>query len=334
MSENRISLEYEAVRTGAAIGEIAPRAQLAVSGRDRAAYLQGLLTNDIQALTPGTGCYAAWLTPQGRMITDLHVLESGDMILLDVPAELGDATLQRLDQFLFSEDVQLGSLAAALRAVWLHGPAAPDILDRVLSDSPGVAAWAEYANARLTFAGAPVVVARISQLGVPGYVAYLAPDQAPAFITALRAAGAIDAGADAIEAARVEAGYPVFGIDMTDDTIPLEAQIEDRAVSFTKGCYVGQEVVIRVLHRGGGRVARKLVGLRVDGNVPARGARLLSGTRDIGFVTSAAASPHLGAVALGYVHRDFVEPGTAVAVQTAAGSEPAVVTTRPMPSAV
>src|SRR5689334_14134928 len=104
MSGNRISLpEYTALREGAGIGAISARAQVAVAGKDRGSFLQGLLTNDIPALTPGTGCYSAWLTPQGRMITDLHVLEAGDMILLDVPAELADAIVQKLDQFLFSE---------------------------------------------------------------------------------------------------------------------------------------------------------------------------------------------------------------------------------------
>ena len=88
---------------------------------------------------------------------------------------------------------------------------------------------------------------------------------------------------EALEAARIEAGYPIFGVDMTDDTIPLEAGIEDRAISMTKGCYVGQEVIIRVLHRGHGRVARKLVALRIDGLVPERGARLFAADRDVGF---------------------------------------------------
>src|ERR1044072_7728811 len=113
---------YRIVREGSAVGSIRPRGQIAVAGRDRATYLQGLLTNDIQALTPGTGCYAAWLTPQGRMLTDMHVLQSDSMILLDVPAAQAEATLQRLDQFLFSDDVRLGSMAATLTSVWLHGP--------------------------------------------------------------------------------------------------------------------------------------------------------------------------------------------------------------------
>ena len=105
---------YRAIQEHAAIGAVAPRLQIAVAGQDRAAYLQGLLTNDIQALTPGTGCYSTWLSPQGRMHTDMHVLESGGMILLDVPAETLDATIQRLEQFIFTEDVRVGSLAASL----------------------------------------------------------------------------------------------------------------------------------------------------------------------------------------------------------------------------
>ena len=322
------------LREGAAIGEVSPRAQIAVAGRDRAAYLQGLLTNDIQALTPGTGCYAAWLTPQGRMVTDVHVLESGDMILLDVPAELVDAIVARLDQFLFSEDVRLASLSGSLCGVWIHGPRAAATLSGAISGAAALDTWSEYQHARLEFAGSPVVVARISQLGVPGFCAYIAPEHRDGFVQALVANGAAVIGQDAIDAQRIEAGYPVFGVDMTDDTIPLEAGIESRAISFTKGCYVGQEIVIRVLHRGGGRVARKLVGLRVEGGGPQRGARIVSGDRDIGFVTSVATSPTLGAIGLGYVHRDFTASGTVVGIAGSSGNQRAVVTERPMTSAV
>src|ERR1044072_8627009 len=107
---------YQAARQRSGWIDRSSRGRIVVSGKDRAAYLQGLLTNDIVALTPGSGCYAAWLTPQGRMITDAHVFEPGHMLLLHVPVELVDGILERLDQFLFSEDVQLASLAGALRA--------------------------------------------------------------------------------------------------------------------------------------------------------------------------------------------------------------------------
>jgi folate-binding protein YgfZ len=334
MSGDRISLEEDhALRRGAGIGAISARAQIAVGGKDRASYLQGLLTNDIQALSPGQGCYAAWLTPQGRMITDLHVLESGDMILLDVPAALADSLLQRLDQFLFGEDVQLASLAGTLHGVWIHGPAAGGVLSQVIADAPAFDSWPDYRHARLAFAGSPVVIARIDQLGVPGFCAYIAPGQEEAFVAALVEHGASRVSQDAIDAQRIEAGYPVFGVDMTGDTIPLEAGIETRAISFTKGCYVGQEIVIRVLHRGGGRVARKLVGLRIDGEVPPRDARIRSGEREIGFVTSGAASLTLGTIALGYVHRDFTSPGTPVTIVIGTEVRSGAVSARPMSSA-
>lgn len=325
-------LEYAALRESAGIGAISARAQIAVAGNDRASFLQGLLTNDIQALAAGTGCYAAWLTPQGRMITDLHVLESGDMILLDVPAPLAGPLLQKLDQFLFSEDVRLESLADAIRGVWIHGPKAADVLASVLVDAPALATWRDYQHARLSFNAEPIVVARIDQLGVPGFVVYLAPAHADALDAALRRRGAVAVSREALDAARIEAGYPVFGVDLTEDTIPLEAGIETRAISFSKGCYVGQEVVIRVLHRGGGRVARRLVPLRIDGDVPSPGAKLTVGDRAVGFVTSGAASPALGTIALGYVHRDFTAPGTEVDVT---GDTPgrARVSERPMTSA-
>ena len=320
--------DYRAIREGAAIGAIAPRRQIAVAGQDRATYLQGLLTNDIPALTPGTGCYAAWLTPQGRMLTDMHVLESGGMILLDVPAETTAATLQRLEQFIFTEDVRVGSLAESLTGVWLHGPQAPAALERVLQGMTGLAAWQDYRHTQSEFDEQPVSIARIDQLGVPGFCAYLERAREQAFIAALADAGGVAVSAEALEVVRIEAGYPVFGVDMTDDTIPLEAGIEDHAISLTKGCYVGQEVIIRVLHRGHGRVVRRLVGLRLEGPPPRRGARLFVADRDVGFVTSAAESPRLGTIAMGYVHRDFLTAGTKVEADTGAGRAPATVTER------
>jgi folate-binding protein YgfZ len=325
---------YRAIQQHAAIGAVAARVQIAVAGQDRAAYLQGLLTNDIQALTAGTGCYSAWLSPQGRMHTDLHVLESGDMILLDIPAETLESTVQRLDQFIFTEDVQVGSLAESLSGIWLHGPRASAVLEKVVDGAGGFTEWPEYRHGRFEFGASPVSVARISQLGVPGFCVYLERTRVPEMTSVLTAAGAESVSEDAIAAARIEAGYPVFGIDMTEETIPLEAGIESRAISFTKGCYVGQEVIIRVLHRGHGRVAKKLVRIRVDGPRPARGSKLHAGEREIGAVTSAADSPRSGTIALAYVHRDYVAPGSELQVEVPTGRAAAIVSEIAVASAV
>jgi len=325
-----IDTDYRQIVEGAAIGEILPTAQLAIAGNDRASFLQGLLTNDIQALKPGEGCYAAWLTPQGRMLTDMHVLESDGMMLLDVPAAQAEATAARLDQFLFSEDVKLGSLAGALTTVWLHGPGAASALERSVDGASGLAAWDQYHHQHVGFAGESLVVARIDQLGVPGYCAYLSAGNRAALVAALEAAGARQVEPDALAAARVEAAYPIFGSDMTADTIPLEAGIEPRAISTTKGCYVGQEVIIRVLHRGHGRVARRLVTLRLEGDGAEPRAKIVDGDREVGFVTSVATSPSSGSIALGYLHRDLAVDGARVAVETPAGRVSAAVTVQPI----
>ena len=324
---------YRTLHELAGVGAVAPRGQIALSGSERASYLQGLLTNDIAALVPESGCYSAWLTPQGRMLTDLHVFESGDMMLLDVPADELDATLQRLDEFLFSEDVQFANLSETLRAVWLHGPAAAPIVEKTVGGVTALAAWPDYRNARGQFGGEPAVVARVDQLGVPGFCVYVAPAQAEALLAAFHNAGAPSIDEAWIDAARIETGYPIFGVDMTHETIPLEAGIEGRAISLTKGCYVGQEVIIRVLHRGQGRVAKKLMALRIDGDVPDRGARLYGKDREIGTITSAALSPTHGTIALAYLHRDFLAPGTDVEVETSAERVRATVTERPIPPA-
>ena len=197
----------------------------------------------------------------------------------------------------------------------MHGPESPRVVEAVVGGIAGLASWPEYRNRRGEFRGEPVLVARVSQLGVPGYCIYVPRAAAHTLRTALAQAGAIEGDPAVVDAVRIEAGYPLFGIDMTGETIPLEAGIEDRAISFTKGCYVGQEVIIRVLHRGHGRVARKLVQLQVEGEAPSSHAKVFAGDREIGFITSAAKSPRLGPIALGYLHRDFLIPGTAVEVE-------------------
>jgi folate-binding protein YgfZ len=243
------------------------------------------------------------------MLWDLHVLESGDMMLLDVPAADITAIADRLEQFHFSEDVQIAALDT-LRSVWIHGPEAARLLGHAEYNG-----WMQYDNTRTEFAGVSVVIARVDQLGVPGFVIFTDAQQQEVVTGAIAASGALHATPATLEAARIEARYPVFGVDMTSDTIPLEAGIEDRAISLTKGCYVGQEVIIRVLHRGHGRVARKLVQLQVEGDVPSSHAKVFGGDREIGFITSAAKSPRLGPIALGYLHRDFLTLGTAVEVE-------------------
>jgi folate-binding protein YgfZ len=259
---------YKAVTANGGVVRRADRGVLAVSGADRATWLQGLLTNDVEAIKDGGVQYAAYLTPQGRMISDTHVTAQGNRLLLDVPAPLAAALREKLDSLIFSEDAQITDQSARL-AVWtvIRPDAFQQVIGEALPDE---------------FAGLPEV------------------------------------NLDTFEVIRIERGVPRFLADMDEDTIPLEAGIEDRAISFTKGCYVGQEVIVRVTHRGGGRVARKLVRWVADASadiVPLPDSRIFSFDKDIGRVTSAAFSPNLNrVVGLGYVHRNFMASGTEVTV--------------------
>jgi folate-binding protein YgfZ len=303
---------YQSARHGSAVIVRSELGRIVVSGADRATYLHGLLTNDVAGLTAGAGCYAAYLTPQGRMITDLSIYELGDVLLLTLPLDVKDAVLAKLDQFIFTEDVQLGDVTDTFGHLAIVGPEAAALLTTELGAASVPLPIADHGNLRLEVDGQPVIVLRVTDLGEPGWDLLADRSVIDALHAQLLAAGAVALDRDAADALRIEAGVPRFHVDMDEETIPLEAGIESRAISLTKGCYVGQEVIIRVLHRGHGRVARRLVGLAFDGDVlPAAGESLQADGKDIGEVTSRAWSPALQRIiGLGYAHRDFVAAGT------------------------
>jgi len=334
--------QYRALREGAGLMDRSDRGRLLLTGEDRRTYLQGLLTNDIAALTAGTGCYAALLTPQGRMIADMRVLELGDAIAIDLEGCVRETVRDRLDQFIFSEDAQVIDITDARAQLGVYGRSAAAVVAQALRtitqledrapSSAEIEAMSLHANARWDLDGSPMVLVRSDDLGVAGFEVFADSQRAEVIRQALHAAGASDVDRETAEVCRIEAGRPLFGVDMDEDTIPLEAGIEDRAISLTKGCYVGQEIIIRVLHRGHGRVAKRLAGFTFDphGNVPARGDVVRSGERQIGVVTSATQSAALGRpIAIGYVHRDFAEPSTAVVVVSGGKEQTASVTSLP-----
>jgi folate-binding protein YgfZ len=306
---------YQALRHAAGLVRRGDRGVLTVAGADRLSWLQGLVTNDVLALPPGGVCEAAYLTPQGRMITDLRVINLTDRVWLDVPGSLAENLRARLDALIFAEDARVTDVSATLSIIDVHGPEATAVRDRA---AEGLARAAEAIVADAPF-------------GVPGYSVFVPVARADSAVEALTAAGAVETTLATLDVLRVEAGRPAFLIDMDEHTIPLEAGLDERAISFTKGCYVGQEVIVRIVHRGGGRVARKLVGLRLaQGELPKPNDAILSADREIGRVTSAVWSPAVRAgIALGYVHRDFVDAGTAVTVRTAAGRLAATVSALP-----
>lgn len=314
---------YAAARESAALFDRSSRGKIAVAGGDRRAYLHAMLTNDVLALEAGGGCYAAYLTPQGRMIADMVLLELGDMILLDLDRSVTPDVLAKLDQFVFTEDVKLGDLSDAFGKLVVAGPAAPTVVAAAVAAADGralsvddLSGWSTFRNMRAAFGGQVVVLAASDEPGVKSFDLYVERPYVDQLAAALTTAGATAALPEDWEVLRVEAGRPAFGADMDGGTIPLEAGIESRAISSTKGCYPGQEVVIRVLHRGHGRIARRIVGLVMGTpEVPAAGDPLRSGEREAGKITSAVWSPRAGApIALAMVQRDFFEPGTELTV--------------------
>jgi folate-binding protein YgfZ len=326
--------QYRALHEGAGLIDRSHRGRLLLTGADRRAYLQGLLTNDIVALAPGSGCYAAYLTAQGRMIADMRVFETGDALLVDLAGDLADGVRTRWSQFIFSEDVQVQDLSASTAQLGIYGPRAAEVLAQAFaSDAPRRSSETMHAaepgeqppdaglprrSSETRHAAEPGVLESMPMYGnarwmLRGASVFVPLELKDEVTTRLRHAGGAEVGPEAAEVCRIEAGRPLFHADMDTETIPLEAGIEDRAISLTKGCYVGQEIIIRVLHRGHGRVARRLVGVTLDPSaaVPVKGERLRAGDREVGTITSAAASPALGRpIALASVHRDFVEPGT------------------------
>src|SRR5438270_2516247 len=178
---------YRAARTNAASIDRSNRGRILVSGRDRASYLQGLLTNDIAALTAGTGCYAAYLTAQGRMISDLWVYELGDAILLNLPSvETKNTVLAKLDQFIFSEDVELGDVTDAFAQLAIVGPAAAGVVGSLLAEDPGrLAALGEHGCLRGGIAGGAAIITRITDTGEPGFDVYVEAARSSALVDGL-----------------------------------------------------------------------------------------------------------------------------------------------------
>lgn len=304
---------YDAARMRAAVYDRGERGLLALCGRDAAPFLHNVLTNDIAALTVGEAAYAAYLTPQGRMISDMTVIRREGEVLLEVEPSVSAAVAARLDGSIFAEDVRVHDRSGEMASIAVCGPAAWHAV------APAIGSDAEQRlppRTHLTSGEgeAATLVLASDALGIPCLHLFGRPERIGSLRAALTASGTPELQHGAWEALRIEAGVPVFGIDMTEETIPLEAGIQERAISMTKGCYVGQEVIVRILHRGQGRVARKLVGLVFEGaDVPSRGGALLADGKEAGYVTSAAFSPRLGrAVALAYVPRALAEPGATV----------------------
>jgi folate-binding protein YgfZ len=311
-----IAAEYASLAEGAMLVDRSVRGRMRFDGPKAAEMLTGLVTNDVHALSPGHGQYAAALSPKGRIVADVRIFARADHLLVDVPprARAGWDALVR--KYINPRVAPYIDVAAEMRQLAIAGVAARAILGGAAGLArEALAGLAPYAHIDAEIAGRPAMIVRIPDLDADGYEIFFPADAFSAIWQRLTAGGATPGGLLAWEIARIENGRPEWGIDIDETTIPQEANLEElHAISYTKGCYTGQEVVARIHFRG--HVNRHLRGLRLGhSEPPAERAVLLSlDGKQIGDVRSSALSPRMGAIALIMVRRE-IEMETTVVVE-------------------
>lgn len=285
----------EAARAGVAVGPVQRRALLRATGKDARDYLHRMSTQVVNGLAPGRTAYAAFLTAKGHLLGEGHLLGLEDGVLLDLDGGALEAVKVPLERFVIMDEVAFEDLSSTHAVVPLLGPGAA----AAAAALPGGAGLAHENGRR----------------GAPGLDLVRAVDEAEGVRAALLAAGAAPLDEEALEVLRVLGGHARFGVDMDEARLPMEAGLTRSAIAFDKGCYTGQEVVLRATQRG--QIQRGLVQLALpEGAAP--GARLLAGGAEVGWVTSAVQAPE-GRLGLGYLKRACWTPGLALAVAGAAG---------------
>jgi folate-binding protein YgfZ len=288
------------------------RGRLRIHGPRASELITGLVTNDVAALTAGQGCYAAALTPKGKIVADVRIFALRDALLIDTPPRAREAWLAMVRKYINPRVARYDDETASTRQIGIFGARARTALAVATGVDPAVlGGLARYGHVALDLpAGA--IIARVPDLDLEGYELFVPESAFEPLWERLVTEGATPAGLAAWDIARVEAGRPEWGVDMDDTTIPQEANLDDlHAISYTKGCYVGQETVARVHFRG--HVNRHLRGVRTEGTEPVpRGATLHDDTgAQVGDVRSAVRSPMLGGIGLAMIRRE-VEPGASL----------------------
>lgn len=315
MTSFRSSLEYEAAGGAAAVFDLPDRAHVQLTGRDRQPFLHNFCTNDIKRLRSGEGCEAFIANIKGRILGHVLIFCQDDRLLLDSVSGSDSFLMQHLDRYLITEDVALQNRTSELSDLLVAGPAA----GRIVSEAFGVDPTELPMNGHrsVPFETGTVTIARAPFTVQPGYLLIGPRSTTGPLGEALRSRGAVTAGRDVFEALRIEACFPLYGVDLSDDMLAQEAARTQQAISFTKGCYLGQEPIARLDSLG--HANRMLRGLRLDsGDAPPVGANVYdeSGQEAIGTISSAAVSPADGrALALALLRFKYGNPGTSVAVQ-------------------
>ena len=298
--------EFAGLISGCGFYDLSSRIKIALTGGDRVRWLNGMVTNNIRDLAPGHGIYAFLLNPQGHILGDLYAYNRGDSIMIDSDQSQSEKLLATFDHYIIMDDVEVANLSDKLTAVGIAGPKAAEVLHATGFE---ISKLEPLQFADVTWRNVAVTVIRGDNASVESYELWLSPAQVRLLEDALTKAGGTRVGATALELLRIAAGIPRYGQDIRERDLPQETE-QQRAVHFSKGCYIGQEIVERIRSRG--NVHRKFTGFEVHGSLPALGTKLQTNGRDVGEITSAASLPLGGAerlVALGYIRREIATPG-------------------------
>jgi len=308
--------EHRAVRQAVGLADRSYRGKLKFTGQDRATFLQGQITNDVQQLTDGQGLYAALLTIKGKMVADLELFQESDAILMDLEPVLTESIGAHLSRYILRADVKIENITEKMAHLTLQGPASTDLLGK-LSDK-ALPPLSVRGLTQRNMKGRVVTIIKTASTGEEGYDLLLpvaaAPDVWNLLMETGQGIGIRPIGFEALEMLRVETGIPRYGVDMDEDVFPVEAGLEEKAISYTKGCYTGQEPISRIKHRG--QVNRHLIGFILEEPIlPNKGDKIMKDGQEAGFITSGIVSPMIGkTVALGYLRREWAEAGQSVTI--------------------
>jgi tRNA-modifying protein YgfZ len=327
-----VQSEYAALRTGAIVVDRGHRRRVRISGPKAAEVVTGLVTNDVGGLAPGQGCYAAALTPKGKIVADVRILVEEGSLLADVPTRAAAGWTEMLRKYVNPRLAPWHDESLSLAAVGVYGAQSR----RIAAETAGVpqatlAALPPYGHLSADVAGARVLVVRSPDLGLEGYDLYAPAEVRPALWRLLADDGATPTGLAVWEIARIEAGRPEWGLDIDESTLAQEANMDElHAISYTKGCYVGQETVARVHFRG--HVNRQLRGLRFPAGepLPYKSALVDESGKSVGDLRSSAISPRLGGIGLAMVRRE-IEPGAQVVAHWEGGDSRVEIGALPFP---
>jgi folate-binding protein YgfZ len=316
--------EFRALLQGCGVFDMNWQAKLVFSGKDRVRWMNGMVTNNIRDLAPGQGVYAFILTPQGHNQGDLVVYNRSDDLLATTDREQTPKITTLLQRYIIMDKVEIEDISDKLSSIGLAGPKAPEIFASVGLDitqlQPGEVI-------ETTCLGAKISVARDTHPQMDGYEIWVAPENTETVWDALAGAGAKPVGSEALEMHRIIRGVPRYGHDLRERDLPQETG-QQHAVSFTKGCYIGQEIVERIRARG--NVHRTFIGFEVQGDPPQPGTKIHTNDKDVGEITSAVDVPFPDGektLALGYLRREVATPGSILQI----GDQNATV--RPLPFA-